>query len=427
MKRRTSLILCLIALSFLVFPANNMATPVPDTGQTKCYNDSVEITCPEPGQAFYGQDAQYTCNPHSYTDLGNGVVRDNVTGLEWQQATAPGTYSWQRAINYCNNLSLSGKDDWRLPTIKELSTIVDSSIPEPGPAINTTFFPGTVASYYWSSTAFTDNPGYAWLVGFNAGLVVDFSESLAYYVRAVRGAQSSNNFIDNSDGTVTDISTGLMWQQLTAPWYTWEQALTYCESLTLGGYSDWRLPNRNELHSIVDYSKNYPAIDTRFFPSTGVQYYYWSSTSIAYSSDYAWEVGFAFGGVNKFVFKTSDIYIRAVRGGQCGATVIDLSSFTAAPGVSKVILEWNTESEIDNAGFNIYRAESESGAYIKINESLIPSQGSSTEGAVYEFTDSNVQNRKTYFYKLEDIDLNGTGTLHGPVSATPRLMYGIGK
>ena len=91
-------------------------------------------------------------NPHSYTDLGNGVVKDNVTGLEWQQATAPGTYTWQQAIDYCNNLSLGGKDDWRLPTIKELSTLVDSSIPYPGPTINTSYFPDTVASYYWSST-----------------------------------------------------------------------------------------------------------------------------------------------------------------------------------------------------------------------------------------------------------------------------------
>ena len=102
----------------------------------------------------------------------------------------------------------------------------------------------------------------------------------------MRGGQSNNNFVDNSDGTISDTSTGLMWQKATAPGtYTWEQALTYCENLTLpaGGYSDWRLPNRNELQSIVDYSRYNPAIDTTFFPGT-VASYYWSSTTYAYST-----------------------------------------------------------------------------------------------------------------------------------------------
>jgi hypothetical protein len=65
------------------------------------------------------------------------------------------------------------------------------------------------------------------------------------------------------------------------------------------------------------------------------------------------------------------------------------------------------------------------GDYIKINDSLISAKGSSTQGVSYEFIDNNVQNRKTYYYKLEDIDLNGTATMHGPVSATPRGIYGI--
>ena len=88
---------------------------------------------------------------------------------------------------------------------------------------------------------------------------------------------------------------------------------------------------------------------------------------------------------------------------------------------------WETKSEIDNAGFNIYRAESEDGEYVKINDNLILAAGSPTEGASYKFVDGDVNNRKTYYYKLEDIDLNGVSTMHGPVSATPRLIYGIIK
>jgi hypothetical protein len=91
------------------------------------------------------------------------------------------------------------------------------------------------------------------------------------------------------------------------------------------------------------------------------------------------------------------------------------------------MLTWTTETETNNAGFNLYRSESEDGAYIKLNDSLIPSKGSSTQGASYEFIDTNVQNRKTYYYKLEDIDTNGNSTFHGTVKAVPRWWYGMGK
>jgi hypothetical protein len=111
----------------------------------------------------------------------------------------------------------------------------------------------------------------------------------------------------------------------------------------------------------------------------------------------------------------------------CESTLIKLSSFIATPKSGKIILSWNTASETDNVGFNLYRAESENGEYIQINDSLIPSKGSSTQGASYEFADNDVKNRKTYYYKLEDIDLNGISTLHGPITATPRLIFGMGK
>jgi hypothetical protein len=109
------------------------------------------------------------------------------------------------------------------------------------------------------------------------------------------------------------------------------------------------------------------------------------------------------------------------------ATLVQLSSFYASPKSSKIILFWSTESELDNAGFNLYRSVNENGVYTKINTSLISAKGSSTQGSSYEFADTNLQNRKTYYYKLEDIDLNGTSSMHGPVSATPRMIYGIGK
>jgi len=105
-------------------------------------------------------------------------------------------------------------------------------------------------------------------------------------------------------------------------------------------------------------------------------------------------------------------------------TLISLSSFTVTPFSKAVVLEWTTASEIDNAGFNVYRAESEEGPYLKINEDLIFAQGSSTDGSSYEFVDEGLKNRKTYYYQLEDIDLNGQSTFHGPIKATPRWVYG---
>ncbi|MCX5886023.1 MAG: hypothetical protein NT096_08970 [Proteobacteria bacterium] len=108
----------------------------------------------------------------------------------------------------------------------------------------------------------------------------------------------------------------------------------------------------------------------------------------------------------------------------CSApTLISLSSFTAVPADRKVVIEWVTESEIDNAGFNLYRAESEDGEYIKLNADLIPSEGSAMAGEEYMYIDEELDNHQTYYYLLEDMDLYGITRLHGPVSATPRRLY----
>jgi hypothetical protein len=109
------------------------------------------------------------------------------------------------------------------------------------------------------------------------------------------------------------------------------------------------------------------------------------------------------------------------------ATLIVLSVFKAVPGDRQVALIWKTESEIDNAGFNIYRSLRREGPYKKINISLISAQGMPMKGASYKFVDQGLKNGETYFYKLEDIDLSGKNTFHGPVSATPRIIYGIVK
>jgi hypothetical protein len=182
---------------------------LPDTGQTKCYdpsgNTNNEIPC-----AGTGQDGAYNFNPMSYTDNGNGTVTDNNTGLVWQKcsvgqnndATCSGTaamYNWYQATgtydasynpstqNVCGSLPLAG-GGWRVPSKKELTSIVDYSIPSPEPTIQQSRFPSTVADSYWSSTTYASSLSSAWVVNFVYSSDVYFNKYNGYcfYVRCVR-------------------------------------------------------------------------------------------------------------------------------------------------------------------------------------------------------------------------------------------------
>ena len=354
----------LIQILLLTFPMFVLAGQVPDTGQTKCYdNDSEMVPCPNPGDDFYGQDAQYAGPVRSYTKLGqNGVelpdtatqaggwimTRDNVTGLIWEIKTDDGsihdkdnTYTWYDSnpatnggnagtpgdgtdtedfIYALNAQHFGGFADWRMPTIKELSSLVNSGTYYP--AIDTAWFPHTMSSDYWSSTTLASYTGGAWHVHFYCGDVCGRNKSHSCYVRAVRAGQSGplGNLVDNEDGTVTDTETGLMWQKATAPGtYTWQEALTYAEGLELpaGGYTDWRLPNRNELQTLVDYSQYNPSINSLLQTPT-LSSYYWSSTTDAYYTSNAWHVNFLNGLVYFPSDKSNSYYVRAVRAGQSG-------------------------------------------------------------------------------------------------------------
>jgi hypothetical protein len=129
-------------------------------------------------------------------------------------------------------------------------------------------------------------------------------------------AADGGYFVDNGDGTITDTRTGLTWQKASSSGNTWEQALTYCESLNLGGHTDWRLPTIKELRSLVENRRYYPAIDTSYFPDTHSSLY-WSSTTPADHTNNARGVYFETGS-DSVDDKTFSYYVRAVRGGQTG-------------------------------------------------------------------------------------------------------------
>jgi hypothetical protein len=372
MRAISRAIIIIVSLTFLFSFSTCFAGPVPDTGQTKCYDGVQEIPCPLPGEPFYGQDANYTTNPHSYTKLdakGNDLpdsasswvmVRDNVTGLIWENKTDDGSihdkdnvYSWGNApdafIAKLNVRRFGGFHDWRLPTIKELSTLVDSSICSP--SIDLLYFSNTQSSRYWSSTIapfgwYVWNQ-YAWNIIFDCGSMGFTYTSENYYVRAVRDGQSGsfdNTFIDNGDGTITDTNSGLMWEQSGLTAASWTGALSYCDSLNLGGHNDWRLPDRNELQSLVDATQGYLVIDTTFFPDTQDSRY-WSSTTVGTPS-IAWYVNFVEDGQVSYGYKSDNFYVRAVRSVSTTSTTISsttTTTITSGPCVVEAI--YNEQSE----------------------------------------------------------------------------------
>jgi hypothetical protein len=121
-----------------------------------------------------------------YVIQAGGTVFDDRTGLTWQQSVPSQTYAWSDAQSYCNgNAAGLPGSGWRLPSMKELQTIVDDA--QVNPAIDPNAFPSTPFDVaYWTSTPEVGVPGYAWYVLFGAGLANHNLTSVAYHVRCVR-------------------------------------------------------------------------------------------------------------------------------------------------------------------------------------------------------------------------------------------------
>ncbi len=143
---------------------------LPDTGQNRCYDNSTETRCPDPGEAFYGQDAQHAGPQPAFQDNGDGTVTDLNTGLMWEQGNSSDLY-WNDANVHCDELSLANQSDWRIPTRGELFSIVDYGYHSNAAAIDETYFPGCHLDDYWSSSNAIYETGHAWCVNFSTGTV----------------------------------------------------------------------------------------------------------------------------------------------------------------------------------------------------------------------------------------------------------------
>jgi hypothetical protein len=293
-------------------------------------------TAPGATDAFYGQDAQYSGNQPGYTVSGDGkTVYDGTTGLTWMKGpnmdlsapvkTDKMTYIEAAAyVSTVNAEAYGGYGDWRLPSVKELYSLIDFRGTDPSGFMGTNISmltpfidDGTfnfaygqtsagervIDSQYLTCNVFVDDPGASGYskyfgVNFADGRIKGYDAMMpggsekTFFVQLVRGNTSygTNNFMDNGDDTVTDNATGLMWSKNdSGTGMTWEAALAWVRTNNEAnylGHGDWRLPNAKELQSIVDYSHapdkdGLPAINTFFFNCTSI-------TNENYQPDYPW-------------------------------------------------------------------------------------------------------------------------------------------
>ncbi len=302
----------LLAATTSITPAT--ATPawrVPGTAQEGCFSNDVRIACPAQGAPFSGQDGQHPGPQQSFDTSGDGMATDRVTGLTWTRALVE-PLSLEEARVAAVTLRTGGHTDWRLPTIKELYTLIDFRgwfAPTAGqsrPFIDTAVFEFSYESgsrffdvQLWSSTVYAattmDDDATVFGVNFADGRIKGYPRyrpgsrgSVPQRMRArfVRGPPYGiNDYRDNGDGTVTDRGSGLIWQKADDGMpRNWQDALSYCSTLKLAGETDWRLPDAKELHSIVDYTRapaitHSAAVSPPLRAST-VESYYWTGTTV---------------------------------------------------------------------------------------------------------------------------------------------------
>lgn len=292
-------------------PADTPAWRVPGTAQEGCFSNDARIDCPAAGAPFFGQDGQRPGPRQSFEARSDGTVSDPVTGLTWTRALA-GPLSWSEAQAAAAALRTGGHADWRVPTIKELYTLIDfrgwfaPTALQSRPFIDTATFEfayGEGSRFFdvqlWSSTAYVattmNNDATIFGVNFADGRIKGYPRyqpgsggavAQLMRVRFVRGpAYGTNHYRDNGDGTVTDRGSGLIWQQRDdGQPRNWRDALAYCTALRLAGQADWRLPDAKELHSIVDYTRA-PAVTLGAALAPPLQAstpesYYWTSTTV---------------------------------------------------------------------------------------------------------------------------------------------------
>lgn len=321
-KLLSKTILLPLVFSSFSFSQESLTYKIIDTGQMDFFDDKSYISTPNKGDEYFGQDSSYLGHQAIYKDNKNGTISDIQTGLMWQKDFSS-KMSWSQAVDYANSSTLGGYVDWRIPTVKELYSLInfngktgtarykDTKVPSDAkPYLNTEYFDFEyskerryIDAQYWSSTDYTSTTmkGNETFFGVNFadGRIKGYPKNSInghggeYYLRLVRGNKhyGQNKFEDKNDGTIMDHATGLLWTKSDYGTFNWKEALEHCESLKIGDNDKFRLPNVKELHSLIDYTKSpdssKSASINHMFDSMNIINennvfdfgYYWSSTT----------------------------------------------------------------------------------------------------------------------------------------------------
>jgi hypothetical protein len=287
-----------------------------------------------------GQTTSINVGDDGNYEKGNirSFIVGGTTGLIWQRCsyglsntTCSGsaqTLTWSEANSYCYLLGTWGLT-WRLPTINEFMKIYDFGM-NTYPPIDSNIFPNFQQGYYWAqdsipSTYINNSNLYAYKINFGlfpggSLFLTELKTNKNYTICVTGKSQPSPVYIDNGNGTISDTSTGLIWQKCligqnsascsgSATAYNWDNAILQCEGLNLASRSDWRLPNINELGSIVDRTRVYPSLDDTYFINSSQPV--WSSTFFINSFTFKWIYNFHTGSLSR---DSSNIYVRCVTG-----------------------------------------------------------------------------------------------------------------
>lgn len=324
--RATTLLFFVFCTALATGQVSRSMLRLPDTGQTNSYTTT------------YGEDNDFLINMPFFTINGDGTVTDTVTGLMWQQ-TDGGEMTYENALIYCDTMTLGGYTDWQLPTDQEAYSILNHQ--RTNPAIDITVFTPTAAEYWWTANLQYNDSNKVWSTNSGGGIgnhrkteTISAGGTKHFHVRAVRYAQAPVivpvHFTDINNEIITDELTGLSWQK--SPYYdslTWEDALLFADTLSLGGYTDWRLPNIKELFSINDNSRSNPSLPVAFF-NVAAAAKYWSSTSLPNQTTKAWYINTQFG-ITTYDVKTNRHEIICVRGSSpLISSIIDFHAETSS-------------------------------------------------------------------------------------------------
>lgn len=270
------------------------------------------------------------------------VVDDTTTGLMWQRSDAGGM-SWESAAIYCDTLSLDGYTDWRLPTAYELFSIHDLTRKNPALPAG---FGSTDAEYWWTSESLVGDPARIWCTNSGGGIgphpkneAIGGGGTKRFHVRAVRQTSESirlqRHLTDLGNDIILDNATGRMWQQYCEPrMMSYDEAGKVADTLTLGGFTDWRVPNVKELQTIWDVLERDPCVDMMYLPCVMTGRSLWSNTTLsAKTTTQAWVMQPDLG-VITYADKAQPLSALFVRGGDVSVT----SVFDGVDAVSTQVL-----------------------------------------------------------------------------------------